>query len=421
MTDKSVTKLMDKIGKRAKKAAYKLAIAPTEQKNAALRSAAKAVRKNRAKIREANDKDMSKAEEKGLSPAMKDRLLLSTDRIDAIADGLEAVANLPDPVGAVLDHWERPSGIAIDRVRVPLGVIGVIYESRPNVTADAGALCLKSGNAAILRGGSESFYSSSALMDCLNKGLDKADLPSGCIQMIPTTDRAAVGALLKMSNSVDVIVPRGGKGLIQRVTAESRIPIFKHLDGICHTYIHEEADLDMAVAVTLNAKLRRTGLCNTTETLLIDKSIVKSHLPAIANKLIENGCTLKGDKTARKVDDRLSKAKKEDWATEYLDSILSIKTVDDIDDALSHIAKYSSNHTESIITRNTEAAERFLNEVDSAIVMHNSSTQFSDGGEFGMGAEIGISTGKLHARGPIGVEQLTSFKYKVRSNGAVRR
>ncbi len=420
-TEKSdIAALMHRIGAAAKAAAAELATAPTAAKNKALVAAARRIREGRAAITAANAKDMAAGRQKGLSPAMLDRLALNDGRIEAMAKGLEEVAALPDPVGAVMAEWDRPNGLRITRVRVPLGVIGVIYESRPNVTADAGALCLKAGNAAILRGGSESLHSSMAIMECLAAGIAEAGLPEAAIQLVPTADRAAVGVMLTMTDTIDVIVPRGGKSLIERITAESRIPLFKHLEGICHTYIDRAADLEKARHVTLNAKMRRTGICGATETLLIHKDVVATHLKPIADDLISAGCELRGDERARQADGRIGPATEEDWSTEYLDAILSIAVVDDIDAAVAHIARYGSEHTESIITEDDAAAERFLNRVGSAIVMHNASTQFADGGEFGMGAEIGISTGKLHARGPVGVEQLTTFKYVVRGNGQVR-
>jgi glutamate-5-semialdehyde dehydrogenase len=350
---------------------------------------------------------------------MIDRLLLDEDRIEAIAAGLDAIAALPDPIGDELARWDRPNGLNICRVRVPLGVIGVIYESRPNVTADAGALCLKAGNAVILRGGSESFHSSTAIHACLVEGLKAAELPEHAIQLVPTRDRAAVGHMLTMSGVIDIIVPRGGRSLVERVQNESRVPVFAHLEGICHVYVHSKADPEKALAVTLNAKMRRTGICGAAETLLIDKAATPM-LPAILDTLISAGCEIRGDDDVLTLDGRAKPASKEDWHTEYLEPILSVKIVDDIDSAIAHIAKYSSGHTESIVTENTEAAERFLKEVDSAIVMHNASTQFADGGEFGMGAEIGIATGRIHARGPVGLEQLTSFKYQVRGSGQTR-
>jgi glutamate-5-semialdehyde dehydrogenase len=337
-----------------------------------------------------------------------------------MADGLDAVAALADPVGEVMARWTRPNGLDISRVRVPLGVIGVIYESRPNVTADASGLCLKSGNAAILRAGSESFHSAAAIMACLQHGLRAAGLPDAACQLVPTRDRAAVGEMLTMTDYIDVIVPRGGKSLIERVSAESRIPVIKHLDGICHVYVHAGADPDMAVAVTVNAKMRRPGICGAAETLLVDRAAADSHLPAILSALIDRGCEIRGDAAVQDLDERVRPATTKDWDTEYLDAILSVRLVDGLDEAIAHIERHGSHHTDSIVTDDAAAAATFLNRIDSAIVMHNASTQFADGGEFGMGAEIGISTGKLHARGPVGVEQLTSYKYVVRGDGQVR-
>ncbi|WP_419797842.1 MAG: glutamate-5-semialdehyde dehydrogenase [Terasakiella sp.] len=412
--------IMTDLGQNAKAAALELSVAPTEQKNDALLKAAALLRINTDKIKQANAKDMAAGEQKGLSSSLLDRLMLDDARVEAMAKGLEAIAQLPDPVGEVMSEWDRPNGLNIARVRVPLGVIGIIYESRPNVTADAGALSLKSGNVAILRGGSESFHSSHAIMDCLVEALDQAGLPKTCIQMIPTTDRAAVGEMLTMSDVIDVIVPRGGKGLIERITRESKIPLFKHLDGICHIYVDEAADLEKARKVVVNGKMRRTGICGATETLLVNRGVVDSHLGAIVNDLIDAGCELRGDAEACAVDSRIKPASEEDWGTEYLDAILSIKVVGDVNEAVSHINTYGSHHTDCIITEDGATAENFLNRVDSAICVLNASTQFADGGEFGMGAEIGISTGKMHARGPVGVEQLTSFKYKVRGDGQCR-
>jgi len=412
--------MMTDLGQNAKAAALELSVAPTEQKNDALLKAAALLRSHTDKIKQANAKDMAAGEQKGLSSSLLDRLMLDDARIEAMAKGLEAIAQLPDPVGEVMSEWDRPNGLNIARVRVPLGVIGIIYESRPNVTADAGALSLKSGNVAILRGGSESFHSSHAIMDCLVEALDQAGLPKTCIQMIPTTDRAAVGEMLTMSDVIDVIVPRGGKGLIERITRESKIPLFKHLDGICHIYVDEAADLEKARKVVVNGKMRRTGVCGATETLLVNRAVVDSHLGAIVNDLIDAGCQLRGDAEACAVDSRIIPANEEDWGTEYLDAILSIKVVDDVNEAVNHINTYGSHHTDCIITEDGATAENFLNRVDSAICVLNASTQFADGGEFGMGAEIGISTGKMHARGPVGVEQLTSFKYKVRGDGQCR-
>lgn len=416
----NIPALMREIGAAAKKAATELATVSSAAKDAALRAAAARLRENRKHLISENAKDMAAGEKKGLSKAMLDRLALNDDRIEAMAKGLEDIAGLADPVGAIMAEWERPNGLKISRVRVPLGVIGVIYESRPNVTADAGALCLKAGNAVILRGGSESFHSSGAIMESLVQGLTDAGLPEAAIQLVPTRDRAAVGEMLTMADYIDVIVPRGGKSLIERITAESKIPLFKHLEGICHTYIDAAADLGMARQVTLNAKMRRTGICGATETLLVHKDVVASHLPAIVDDLMAAKCEVRGDETARAADARILAADEEDWSTEYLDAVLSIKVVPDVDAAIAHIAKYGSEHTEAIITENAATAEDFLNRVGSAIVAHNASTQYADGGEFGMGAEIGISTGKLHARGPVGVEQLTSFKYVVRGSGQCR-
>ncbi len=411
---------MHSLGHAARAAADTLALAATETKNAALTAAAAAIRADAQAIAAANALDVAAAKAKGISGAMLDRLLLTPERIEAMAAGLEQVAQLPDPVGRSLARWNRPNGLNIERVAVPLGVIGIIFESRPNVAADAGALCLKSGNAAILRGGSESFRSVMAIHAALAAGLLAAGLPEAAIQTVPTTDRDAVGLLLTMSDTVDVIVPRGGKGLIERVTRESRIPVFKHLDGINHTYIHAAADPEMARAVTLNAKMRRTGICGATETVLIDRAALKSHLPGVLDALIGAGCEVRGDAEAQAVDRRVLPADAADWDTEYLDAIVSVRTVSGLDEALAHIAAHGSHHTDAIITADAAAAEAFLNAVDSAIVVHNASTQFADGGEFGFGAEIGISTGRFHARGPVGLEQLTSYKYKVRGSGQVR-
>lgn len=411
--------MMHSLGRNAREAARFLATASTEAKNKALKEAARLMRQESDALLEANKKDMD-ALPSDTSKAMRDRLLLTPERIEAIAKGLEDVAALPDPVGRVLASWERPNGLKISRVATPLGVIGVIYESRPNVTADAGALCFKSGNAVILRGGSDSFHSSAKITEIMHEGLRLAGLPETCIQSVPTADRAAVGEMLKMDEYIDVIVPRGGKSLIQRITEESRIPLFKHLNGICHTYIHSAADLKKAKDIVLNAKMRRTGTCNSTETLLVDESVLHTILPEVLDTLIKAGCEIRGDEKVQALDNRVVPAVEDDWDTEYLDSILSVKSVKDIDEAVAHIAAHSSHHTESIITEDKSAAERFLNEVDSAVVMHNASTQFCDGGQFGMGAEIGIATGRLHARGPIGLEQLTIFKYQVRGDGQIR-
>ena len=411
--------MMDDLGARARIAASTLGLAGTADKNKALIEAAKSLRTGVAEILEANAKDIAFGEEKGLSTAMIDRLLLDEQRIESIAQGLEAIAALPDPVGDEMARWQRPNGLDIARVRVPLGVIGVIYESRPNVTADAGALCLKAGNAVILRGGSESFHSSGAIHTCLVAGLKAAGLPEDAIQLVPTRDRAAVGKMLTMSGVIDIIVPRGGRSLVERVQNESRVPVFAHLEGICHLYVHAGADADKAKEIVLNAKMRRTGICGAAETLLVDDA-AKHLLPAILDALMEKGCEIRGDEQVQSIDNRVKPATEDDWHTEYLDAILSVRIVADMEAALAHIATYSSSHTESIITEDTAAAEAFLNQVDSAIVMHNASTQFADGGEFGMGAEIGIATGRIHARGPVGLEQLTSFKYQVRGSGQTR-
>ncbi|MFQ5959073.1 MAG: glutamate-5-semialdehyde dehydrogenase, partial [Alphaproteobacteria bacterium] len=377
---------MAELGEGARAAAGELAIAPSGVKDAALRAAAGAIRGARAALLDANAEDMAAARERGLSAALLDRLELTADRIEAMAAGLEEIAAFPDPVGAVIAEWTRPNGLAIQRVRVPLGVIGVIYESRPNVTADAGGLCLKAGNAVILRGGSESFHSSRAIAECLARGLEAAGLAAGCIQIVPTRDRAAVGEMLRMSGAIDVIVPRGGRGLIERVNAESRIPVFSHLDGLCHTYVHAAADRDMARDIVFNGKMRRTGVCGATETLLIDAAVAEAFLPAILAPLFEAGCEVRGDERAQAVDARVKAAAPADWDTEYLDAILSVKVVDGIDAAIAHIARHGSHHTESIVTADEAAAGRFFERVDSGIVLHNASTQFADGGEFGMGA-----------------------------------
>ena len=412
-------KLMAGIGANARAAAAVLGEADTATKNAALTAAATALRDTTDAILEANARDMAEAEGRDLSPAMLDRLRLDAARVEGVAAGVEAVAGLPDPVGDVMAEWTRPNGLRIARVRVPLGVIGVIYESRPNVTADAGVLCLKAGNAAILRGGSESFHSSRAIHAGLVAGLTAAGLPEAAIQLVPTTDRAAVGEMLGMAGVIDVIVPRGGKSLIERVQAQARVPVFAHLEGLCHVYVHAAADPDMARSVVVNAKMRRTGICGAAETLLIDRAAI-DQLPAIAADLTAAGCQLRGDEAARAAVPDMAPAAASDWDTEYLDAILAVRVVDGLDAAIDHIAHHGSGHTDSIVTADAAAAERFLKRVDSAIVLHNASTQYADGGEFGFGAEIGISTGRLHARGPVGVEQLTSFKYLVRGDGQVR-
>ena len=415
-----ISALMADIGRRAKLASRTLANATTAQKNKALTAAAAAIRLDAEVIKAANANDMAAAKDKNLTAALLDRLALNDARIAAMVKGLEEIAALADPVGATLAEWTRPNGLKISRVRTPLGVIGIIYESRPNVTADAGGLCLKAGNAAILRGGSESLHSSRAIHACLQRGLMDAGLPVDAIQMVPTSDRAAVGEMLTMTKYIDVIVPRGGQSLVDRVMRDSRVPTFQHLIGLCHTYIHSAADAEKARLIVLNAKMRRTGICGATETLLVDEAVAATMLPPILNDLIAAGCEIRGDATVQKLDPRAKAATDEDWNTEYLDAILAVKCVPDLDAAIAHIVTHGSEHTESIITEDAAAAERFMSALDSAIVMHNASTQFADGGEFGMGAEIGIATGKLHARGPVGVEQLTTFKYKVRGTGQTR-
>ena len=421
LTSVALASVMKSLGEAALAAQPVLAAATREQKDAALLAAATALRGNVERILAANAIDMQAAEQKNLSAAMLDRLRLDAARVDAMARGLEDIARLPDPVGRVLAEWDRPNGLRISRVAVPLGVIGIIYESRPNVTADAGALCLKSGNAVILRGGSESAHSSAAIHAALVAGLKAAQLPEAAIQLVPTTDRAAVGYLLsEMTDYLDVIVPRGGKSLVARVQQEARVPVIGHLDGICHVYVDRDADLPMAIAITLNAKLRRTGVCGSAETLLVDSAAVESYLAPLVTALLDAGCEVRGDEQVRRVDPRVRAATEQDWYTEYLDAIIAVRVVDGVDAAMAHIARYGSSHTESIITANSKTAERFLTGVDSAIVLHNASTQFADGGEFGMGAEIGISTDRFHARGPVGVEQLTSYKYVVRGSGQLR-
>ncbi len=420
MTDQdNIPQMMADMGQRAKAAAKSLGLASTDAKNTALRSAAKKIRDTVKEILVANAEDVAFAGEKGLSDAMIDRLLLDRKHIRAIADGLDAIADLKDPVGDVIARWDRPNGLNISRVRVPLGVIGVIYESRPNVTADAGALCLKAGNAVILRGGSESLNSSRAIHACLTHGLAEAGLPEDAIQLVPTRNRAAVGEMLTMTGVIDIIVPRGGRSLVERVQNESRVPVFAHLEGICHVYVDGEADPQKALDITVNAKMRRTGICGAAETLLIDDK-AEAIAIFVVGALLDAGCEVRGDSKMQSLDDRVKPAVEADWKTEYLDAVISARFVHGVNDAIAHIAEHSSGHTESIITEDETAATKFLNEVDSAIVMHNASTQFADGGEFGMGAEIGIATGRIHARGPVGLEQLTSFKYQVRGSGQTR-
>ncbi len=412
--------LIDDMGSRARAAARALAHAPTQAKNAALRRGAALLRDSKDKLLAANALDMKTGRERALDAAMLDRLELNAARIEAMAKGLDDIAALPDPVGETIAAWDRPNGLKISRVRVPIGVIGVIYESRPNVTADAGALCLKSGNAVILRGGSESHHSSREIADCLRRALVESNLPADAIQLVPTTDRAAVGALLAATKWLDLIVPRGGRSLIDRVSNESRVPVLKHYEGLCHVYVDRDADKTMAVEIVANAKMRRTGVCGSAETLLIDKPALHSHLPAIVEKLIALGCEVRGDAVVQKLDARIKPASEQDWRTEYLAPIISVAAVDGVDAAIGHIERYGSQHTESIVTDNARTAQHFLQQVDSAIVMHNASTQFADGAEFGLGAEIGISTNRLHARGPVGLAELTIYKNIVQGTGQIR-
>jgi glutamate-5-semialdehyde dehydrogenase len=418
---KEITALMEDIGQRAREAAMQLARSSESQRYDALGAAASAIFARRDEILDANARDMQAAETKGLAGSMLDRLLLDESRVKAMSEGIHQVAELDDPVGRITDEWLRPNGLVIQRVTVPLGVIGIIYESRPNVTADAGALCLKSGNAVILRGGSESFNSSRAIHACMVEGLEAAGLSANAIQMIPTKDRAAVGYLLSsMREYVDVIVPRGGRSLIERVQTDARVPVIGHLEGICHVYVHASADIEKARQIVLNAKMRRTGICGAAETLLIDKSCLDTHWAAIADALIGEGCEIRGDAEICALDKRAVAAGEADWDTEYLDAIISVRAVEGVDQAIEHIARHGSGHTEAIIAEDDDATEQFLHDLDSAILLHNASTQFADGGEFGMGAEIGIATGKIHARGPVGAEQLTSYKYVVRGTGQTR-
>ena len=416
-----IADVMHDLGRSARAAARAVMLATSAQKDAALAAMAQAVRMQAGAILAANAEDLAEAKADGAGAAFLDRLMLDDGRVKAMADGIDLVRGLPDPVGKVTDTWTRPNGMTIERVRVPLGVVGIIYESRPNVTADAGALCLKAGNAAILRGGSESHRSTRAIHAALAAGLREAGLPAEAIQIVPTRDRAAVGLMLQgLDGAIDVIVPRGGKGLVGRVQSEARVPVFAHLEGVCHVYVDKAASLDMAKSIVLNAKMRRTGVCGAAETLLVDRALAATHLPPLVTMLLEAGCEIRGDETTRGVDARVKPASDEDWSTEYLDAIIAAKVVDGVDGAIAHIERYGSHHTDSIVTEDKRAAEKFLSEVDSAIVLHNASTQFADGGEFGFGAEIGIATGKLHARGPVGAEQLTSFKYRVRGSGQIR-
>ena len=417
----SLEEIMNAMGAQAAIAARELGRATTEQKNNALIAAAQNLRAQTEELLTANRLDMDIAKEAGLNNARLDRIALDASRVEGIAKALEDVAALPDPVGDVIARWDRPNGLDISRVRVPLGVIGVIYESRPNVTADAAALCLKSGNAVILRGSSEIQNSAKAVAACFDAALEGVGLPKTCVQLVPTPDREAVGMMLAgLEGTIDVIVPRGGKSLVERVQNDARVPVFSHLDGICHTYIHASADIEMAKDITLNAKLRRTGICGATETLLIDRQCADTHLKPLIEALLDEGCEVRGDEDVANLDKRVVPATAQDWDTEYLDSIISVKLIEGVEDAISHIASHGSGHTEAIIAEDASAAEAYLNGVDSAIVMHNASTQFADGGEFGMGAEIGIATGRFHARGPVGLEQLTTFKYQVRGSGQTR-
>jgi glutamate-5-semialdehyde dehydrogenase len=413
--------LMQDLGRAARAAQRTLATVPDRVRSAALRSAAAAVRAGSARIAEANARDMADGVRRALTPAMLDRLKLDAGRIEAVAASLDAIATLPDPVGRSLARYERPNGLVIERVATPLGVIGVIYESRPNVTADAGALCLKAGNACVLRGGSESFHSSSAIHACLVEGLRDAGLPEAAITLVPTRDREAVGAMLGgLGGCIDVIVPRGGKALVARVEAEARVPVFAHLEGLVHIFVDRAAELETAKALVLNSKLRRTGICGAAETLLVDAAVAHTHLGPLVRMLLDAGCAVRGDAATQAVDTRVTPATDEDWRTEYLDRIIACRVVDGLEDAIAHIERYGSHHTDCIITEDQDAADAFLARVDSAIVMHNASTQFADGGEFGFGGEIGIATGRMHARGPVGLEQLTSFNYRVRGTGQIR-
>jgi glutamate-5-semialdehyde dehydrogenase len=413
--------VMADIGRSARAAAHALSLASTATKNLAIRQAADAIRARAADILATNARDLAAAKANGAASAFLDRLVLNDARIEAMAEGLDAIAALPDPVGRILARFERPNGLLIERVATPLGVIGVIYESRPAVTADAGALCLKAGNAAILRAGSESFFSARCIHECLAAGLDAAGLPTAAISLVPVKDRAAVGEILSgLAGNLDVIVPRGGKSLVARVQADARVPVFAHLEGIVHVFVDRDADLGKAEKIVFNAKLRRTGICGAAETLLVDRACAPTHLAPLVKMLLDAGCAVRGDEATRAMDARVEPASEADWSTEYLDAIITARVVDGLDQAIAHIETFGSHHTDCIVTENQAAAERFLKEVDSAIVLHNASTQFADGGEFGFGAEIGIATGRMHARGPVGLEQLTSFKYRVRGNGQIR-
>jgi glutamate-5-semialdehyde dehydrogenase len=413
--------LMHEIGRHAKAAARVLALAPAAQKDEALAAIAHAMRTGKDEILAANAEDIAAAKAAGATAAFLDRLALDPKRVAAMAAGVDVVRDLKDPVGAVMESWTRPNGMTIERVRVPLGVVGIIYESRPNVTADAGVLCLKAGNAAILRGGSESHRSNRAIHAALAQGLRQAGLPEAAIGLVPTRERAAVGLMLAgLEGAIDVIVPRGGKDLVARVQAEARVPVFAHLEGNCHVYVDKAASLAMAKSIVLNAKMRRTGVCGAAETLLVDRACASTHLAPLIDVLLEAGCEVRGDQAVQAIDARVKPASEEDWGTEYLDAIMAAKLVDGVEGAIAHVERYGSHHTDAIVTSDAVAAEKFLREVDSAIVLHNASTQFADGGEFGFGSEIGIATGRFHARGPVGVEQLTTFKYRVRGSGQIR-
>ena len=416
-----IAAMMAEIGRGARAAARVLALATADQKNRALSAMAAALRVQSARILASNAEDVAEGRAAGLAGAMLDRLSLDAGRIEAMAAGIEVVRGLANPVNSVMASWTRPNGMTIERGRVPLGVIGIIYESRPNVTADDGALCLKSGNAAILRGGSDSLRSSRAIHAAMAQGLRETGLPEAAIQLVATRDRAAVGLMLEgLSGNIDVIVPRGGKGLITRVQNEARLPVFAHLEGVCHVYVDKAASLDMAKTIVLNAKMRRTGVCGAAETLLVDRAAAATHLKPLVEMLLDAKCEIRGDRATQAADKRVKPASEEDWSTEYLDAIITVGVVDDVNDAIAHIERYGSHHTDAIVTDDAKAAEAFLSQVDSAIVLHNASTQFADGGEFGFGAEIGIATGRLHARGPVGVEQLTTFKYRIRGSGQIR-
>ena len=415
-----VAAIVAELGQRAKRAAASLRNATTDAKNKALAEAARLIRAESAAILAANALDVAAAKKAGMNEAMQDRLLLNPARVEGMAKGLDDIVALPDPVGALVEEWQRPNGLSISRVRVPIGVIGVIYEARPNVTADAGALCIKSGNVVVLRGGSDSFHSSRAIVELLRKALKSAGLPEDCVALVPTTDRAAVGELLKAMDWLDLIVPRGGRSLIDRVTAESRVPVLRHYEGLCHVYVDRDADVAMARDIVANAKMRRVSVCGAAETLLIDRAALDTHLRTITDRLFDLGCEVRGDAEIQKRDPRVTAATEKDWRTEYLAPIISVATVDGVEGAMRHIGSYGSQHTDSIVTSNEATAKRFLQEVDSAIVMHNASTQFADGGEFGLGAEIGISTNRMHARGPVGLVELTTYKNVVRGKGTVR-